>query len=286
MIKQLFLINILLLFSLNNNGQEIIPLYNGETPPGSEAFPLKESARKDSTGEIITIRNVSMPTLTVVRPRKDMNNGTAIIICPGGGFSGLAWQTEGSPTAKWCAENGIVAFILKYRLVPHPYPDFENLSVRVRDSIISIYVTMAAADGCEAIKYVRNHASEYGIDQAKIGIMGYSAGGTVACSVALTYTRESRPDFVVPVYAAVGPVIGDKVPDDAPPMFLVWATNDPISSGNPGFYEKWRDAKRSVEMHAFYSGGHGFSIINHNKPTDSWPKLFMDWMLNQGIIKQ
>lgn len=284
--KHLFLITIVTLLAFSSNGQEVIPLYNGEIPPGSETFSMNETARKDSTGEIITIRNVSMPTLTAVRPVNAMGNGTAIIICPGGGFSGLAWQTEGTPTAKWCAEKGITAFILKYRLVPYPYPEFENLRRQIRDSIISTYVTMAAADGCEAVKYVRNHASEYAIDPAKIGILGYSAGGTVAGSVALTYTRESRPDFVVPVYAAVGAIIGDKVPDDAPPMFLVWATNDPISSGNPGLYEKWRDAKKSVEMHAFYSGGHGFSIINHNKPSDIWPDLFMDWMLNQGFIKQ
>ncbi|WP_163718522.1 alpha/beta hydrolase [Mangrovibacterium lignilyticum] len=283
---QIFSLLFINLIAVVCQAQTVIPLYNGEIPPGSEILTRGETARRDENGDIITIRNVSMPTLTVVRPEEDKKNGTALIICPGGGFQGLAFQHEGAETAKWCIEKGITAFILKYRLMPFPYPELDRAEQSQRDSIFIPFVRLAAADGLEAIKYVRSHASEFGIDPAKIGIVGYSAGGTVTGSVARTYTPESRPDFVVPVYAYCGAILGDRVPEDAPPMFLAWATDDPIAKGNPGLYEQWRDTGKSVEMHCFYSGGHGFSVVKQNKPSDQWPTLFEEWMINQGFLNK
>jgi len=283
---QIFSLLFINLIAVVCQAQTVIPLYNGEIPPGSEILTREETARRDENGDIITIRNVSMPTLTVVQPEEGKKNGTALVICPGGGFQGLAFQHEGTETAKWCVEKGITAFILKYRLMPFPYPELDKAEQSQRDSIFIPFVRLAAADGLEAIKYVRSHALEYGIDPAKIGIVGYSAGGTVTGSVARTYTPESRPDFVVPVYAYCGAILGDSVPEDAPPMFLAWATDDPIAKGNPGFYEQWRDAGKSVEMHCFYSGGHGFSVVKQNKPSDQWPSLFEEWMINQGFLNK
>ncbi len=283
--RNLGIVLFLMLITYCSYGQKIIPLYNGETPPGNEILTLEERVRLDENNEIVTIRNVSMPTLTVVQPEKEKSRGTALVICPGGGFQGLAYQTEGTPTAKWCVENGITAFILKYRLMPYPYPELNNATPSKRDSLFKSFVQLAAADGLEAIKYVRDNAREFGVDPAKVGIVGYSAGGTLVGSVAQIYTSESRPDFVAPIYAYCGAMLGDKVPDDAPPMFLVWAADDEIAKGNPGLYEKWKDAGKSVEMHCFYSGGHGFSVLKQNKPSDKWPELFMDWMEYQGLIK-
>lgn len=284
---KLFLLVHVMLFTVCGYGQKEILLYDGKLQQDMENFPLAERARKDSiTGEIITIRNVSIPTLTVYEPAKGKRKGTALIICPGGGFSGLAWQTEGTPTANWCIEHGITAFILKYRLIPYPDPAFDSLRGNERDSIMKKYVTMSVADGGEAVKYVRAHAAEYGIDPGKIGIVGYSAGGTVTGSVAQTYSKDSRPDFVAPIYAYVKAMIGDKVPDDAPPMFLAWASDDPIASGNPDLYKKWRVAGKSIEMHAFSSGGHGFSVTKHNKPSDEWTELFIAWMKSQGFLTE
>jgi len=283
---QIFSLLFINLIAVVCQAQTVIPLYNGEIPPGSEILTKKETARHDENGDIITIRNVSMPTLTVFQPENGKNNGTALVICPGGGFQGLAFQHEGAETAKWCVEKGITAFILKYRLMPFPYPELDKAEQSQRDSIFIPFVRLAAADGREAIKYVRSHASEYKIDPAKIGIVGYSAGGTVTGSVARTYTAESRPDFVVPVYAYCGAILGDGVPEDAPPMFLAWATDDPIAKGNPGLYEQWRDAGKSVEMHCFYSGGHGFSVVIQNKPSDQWSSLFEEWMINQGFLNK
>ena len=284
--NNLFLIVLFMLFAFGGYSQKEILLYDGKMQQDLEKFPLPERVRKDSiTGEIITIRNVSIPTVTVIEPAKNKRNGTALIICPGGGFSGLAWQTEGTTTANWCVEHGITAFILKYRLIPFPNPAFDSSKGANRSALMSAYVSMAAADGCEAVRYVRSHAREYSIDPEKIGVVGYSAGGTVAGSVAQIYSKESRPNFVVPVYAFVGAMVGDKVPDDAPPIFLAWASDDPIAAGNPDFYKKWREAKKSVEMHAFSSGGHGISVTKHGNPSDTWTELFIAWMQALGFIK-
>ncbi|WP_370479767.1 alpha/beta hydrolase [Tamlana flava] len=285
-ISDLRIWSIILVFScLIGNSQEVIPLYKDSIPLGSEIFTLKESARLDDNGEIVTIRNVSIPTLTVYRPEQIKSKGTAIIICPGGGFQGLAYQTEGTATAKWCVENGITAFILKYRLMPYPYPELNSSEQSERDSIFKPFVKLAVDDGLEAVKYVRSRADQYNLDMEKIGIIGYSAGGTIVSSVAQNYNKESRPDFVVPVYAYCGAIVGDRVPANAPPMFLAWASDDVIANGNPRLYEKWKEAGRSVEMHCFYNGGHGFSVNKQNKASDIWTILFKEWMLNQGFLK-
>ncbi len=269
---------------LIGNSQEVIPLYKDSIPPGSEIFTLKESARLDENGEIVTIRNVSVPTITVYKPEPTKSTGTALIICPGGGFQGLAYQTEGTATAKWCLENGITAVILKYRLMPFPNPELNTANHTQRDSIFTPYVKLAVTDGLEAIKYVRNHCDDYNVDPNKIGIIGYSAGGTIVSSVAQNYDSVTRPDFVVPIYAYCGAILGNDIPDDAPPMFLAWASDDVIANGNPRLYEKWRDAGKSIEMHCFYNGGHGFSVNKQNKSSDTWTTLFKDWMINQGFL--
>ena len=280
------IVSSLMLMVINGSAQEVIALYGDTISNEPGMFPFPEKVRKDSiTGEIVTVRNVSEPTLTIYRPEKEKNTGTAIVIAPGGGFSGLAWQTEGTPTAKWCVENGITAFILKYRLVPHPNPKLEQMTRTEREAEFKKYIKLATADGHAAIKYVREHAKEYGISTSKIGFMGYSAGGTITGSVAQTYTEvATRPDFVAPIYAAVSFIIGDGVPDDAPPMFIAWATDDGIANGNPDLYKRWRDAGGSVEMHAFYEGGHGFSVDQHGKASDKWPELLKDWMVNIGQL--
>jgi len=284
-ISDLRIWSVILIFSfLIGNSQKVIPLYQDSIPAGSEIFTLKESMRLDDNGEIVTIRNVSVPTITVFQPEKTKSTGTAIIICPGGGFQGLAYQTEGTATAKWCVENGITAFILKYRLMPFPYPELDNAQRSGRDSIIKPFVKLAVNDGLKAINYVRSHAAEYNLNTNKIGIVGYSAGGTLVSSIAQNYDVESRPDFVVPIYSYCGAIIEKSVPNDAPPMFLAWASDDFIANGNPRLYEKWRDAGKSIEMHCFYDGGHGFSVNKQNKSSDVWTTLFKEWMINQGFL--
>lgn len=278
-------------FSLTLSGQQVIHLYDGKLPPGSESLNIPEKIYRDDKGEVFMTENVSMPTLTVFKPEKGRENGTAVIIVPGGGFLNVGYVVEGANTAKWLVSKGITAFILKYRSTPIT-DDIKKLLKedlvkgffgRV-DSIIRPFVPLAVADGREAVRYLRQHSSEYGIEKNKIGMMGFSAGGALVASVALTCDQESRPDFIAPIYAFCEAMIGDKVPADAPPMFLAMAADDPISNCNTALYEKWRDAKRSVEMHIFYEGGHGHGIQIQNKAFDKWPSLFEGWMRLNGFM--
>ena len=129
---------------------------------------------------------------------------------------------------------------------------------------INPIIPLSIADGWEAIKYVRTHAAEYGIDPTRIGIIGFSAGGTVAASSAFNYTPENRPDFVAPIYAFMPPSLQGEVPADAPPMFIAAATDDGLglASHSVDLYSKWLAAKKPAELHMYEKGGHGLSLIH------------------------
>jgi acetyl esterase/lipase len=291
--KNLFLTGLCVLTFVFSHAQTVIPLYNGQRPAGSERLTTPEKLQKNDKGEVIMASSVSMPTLTVYKPEAGAANGTAMIICPGGAFRFLSFASEGNEVAKWLVSKGITAFILKYRLVPETpginstlFQDLQKAYFARLDSVNAPYVPLAVADGREAVKYVRQHAAEYGIDPQRIGMMGFSAGGTVTGSVAQTYDALSKPNFVAPIYAYVPAMLGDKVPADAPPMFLALASDDPISHANTRLYERWRDAGKSVEIHIYAKGGHGFGIQKRGLPMDDWTVRFERWLSVLDLIKQ
>jgi len=182
--------------------EKTIPLYNG-IAPGSETWTWDEKTI-DVNDMKITL-DVSKPTLVPYLPAK--SNGTAVIIAPGGAFHALAVGHEGADVAKWLNERGVTAFVLKYRLghddPAHPENNFVNLlqtkNFKKLDSINAAIVPLAMQDGLTAMKYVREHAATYKIDPKKIGVMGFSAGGTVTMSVVYNATDENRPNFVAPI---------------------------------------------------------------------------------------
>jgi acetyl esterase/lipase len=289
--KKLFLSTLLIVIAASVFAQKVIPLYNGQKPSGSERLTTAEKVVRNASGDITMVSSVSMPTLTLYAPLPGQSNGTSVIVCPGGAFRFLSFASEGIDVAKWLNSKGITAFILKYRLVPESpgindslMSDLMKSYFKRLDSVNEPYIPLAVADGLEAVKYVRQHCGEFGLDPKKIGIMGFSAGGTVTGSVARTYDSNSRPDFAAPIYAYCPAMLGKKVQADAPPMFLVIASDDPIAYANTRLYEMWRDAGKSVEMHAFYKGGHGFGIQKRNTPVDNWKDLFSDWMVNIGML--
>jgi acetyl esterase/lipase len=291
--KNLFLTGLCALTFVFSRAQTVIPLYNGQRPAGSEILTTPEKLQKNDKGEVIMASSVSMPALTVYKPEAGAANGTAMIICPGGAFRFLSFASEGNDVAKWLVSKGITAFILKYRLVPETpginstlFQDLQKAYFARLDSVNAPYVPLAVADGLEAVKYVRQHAAEYGIDPHRIGMMGFSAGGTVTGSVAQTYDAQSKPNFVAPIYAYVPAMLGDKVPADAPPMFLALASDDPIANANTRLYEKWRDAGKSVEIHIYAKGGHGFGIQKRGLPMDDWTERFERWLSVLDLIKQ
>ena len=274
------------------SAQDAIPLYEG-TPPGSgpENYPEKEYFSTIWNTEVVA--NVTKPTLTVFKPAPEQKSGTAVVVCPGGGFMALSINSEGNDVAKYLAAKGVTAFVLKYRLA-HTGEDatqeFTNLiSDRQKFAEITAkIIPLSIADGLAAVTYVRLHASEWGISPDRVGIIGFSAGGEVAAGVGFQYTPEGRPAFVAPIYPAATRFKDTAVLADAPPMFIVAATDDQLGLAPDSIllYEKWAAAHKSVELHMFAKGGHGFGMRKQNLPTDHWIDRFAEWMEMQGLMNK
>jgi acetyl esterase/lipase len=282
---------LLVIAVLQLNAQKVIPLYTGAAP-GSENWNWKEKQMKADIGTIVS--DVSSPSLTMYAPANP--NGTAIIIAPGGAFHMLAFDHEGTEVAKRLNAKGITAFVLKYRVVhedpAHPENNFMALlstgNYKKLDSINAPVVSLALQDGLTAVKYVRQHAAENKIDPHKIGFMGFSAGGTVAMSVAYSATDESRPDFVAPIYAYERAIIGSTVPSVKTPIFIAAASDDDLglATHSVDIYMKWLGAKQPAELHMYERGKHGFGTRTQGLPVDSWMERFNDWLDMQGLLKK
>jgi len=289
--NRILAIAFLLIIASNASAQQkVIQLYNGAAP-GSEGWSYQEQEYKAGTKSAL-IYNVSHPTLTVYPADPSIANGTAVIVCPGGGFYILAAVHEGIDVAQWLNKKGVTVFLLKYRL-GHSLTDNpgQELSDNMKKSDfvekITAVIPLSIADGRAAIQYVRVHAAEYKIKPTQIGIMGFSAGGTVTAGTAFNYTADNRPDFVAPIYGYMPPQIQGAVLDNAPPLFLTVASDDNLglASHSIDLYTKWLTAKKPVELHAYQKGSHGFGMQKKNIPTDTWIERFGDWLSLLGYMK-
>jgi acetyl esterase/lipase/lysophospholipase L1-like esterase len=284
----------LLLFAVTSAKaqQKVIPLYNGPAP-GSENWTWSETENDSNMYHAHTIYNVSKPTITVYPADSTVApTGTAVIVCPGGGFQSLSIMQEGYAVVKWLQQKGITAFLLKYRLnhtIGHdPYKqENEERGTNVNGLEKEKVVAMAIADARQAITYVRQHAAEYGVQPNRIGIVGFSAGGTIAASCAYNYTPENRPDFVAPIYAYFPQPMQKTPPADAPPMFIAAASDDGfnLETHSSTLYNTWINAKHSAELHIYAKGGHGFGMNEQGLPSDTWKDRFADWLKLEGYLK-
>ncbi len=264
---------------------KIIKLYDGPAP-GSENWDWEEKTVNMGPAEFAY--NIVSPELIVFEPDAEKANGQAVVVCPGGGFHFLSMNNEGYDVAKWLNDKGITAFVLKYRtehcLTDNPMMEFMQKGPNTDkfNKDIEPVVSMGIEDGKAAIAYVREHAEEYGIKPDQIGIMGFSAGGTVTAGVAFTYGEKSRPDFAVPVYPYVGSFGDPPVPEDAPPIFIAGATDDTFGFQThcTRLYLQWANAGKSAELHIYRKGGHGFGMQKQNIPTDHWIDRFYEWLEN------
>ena len=233
---------------------------------------------------ITVTRNVTQPTLTAYLPDPSIANGTAVVICPGGGHHMLSMDTEGTDVADWLNARGIAAFVLKYRLIQTATSDEDFMAAFSIDTDVPMrkHNPIAVMDGKRAIELVRSRAIEWGLDTSRIGIVGFSAGGAVALGTATQYDAESRPDFAALIYTALWQELA--VPADAPPAFLLIATDDPvIKDGSIPIYTAWKNANRSVELHIYAKGSHGFGMKKQGLPTDHWIERFSEWLQSQGF---
>lgn len=264
-----------------------IPLGTGPVPGalGPEMWYGKPGER--------SVRNVVDATLTPVLPDRAKATGTAMVVAPGGAFMALSWDHEGMRVARALADHGIAAFVLKYRLDPTPrdWPAFGKvMGVRMKDWIGKpgeglriVTPRYAVEDGIAALKLVRARASEWHVDPARIGMIGFSAGARTTLRVTLDAAPADRPAFAAMIYP---PMEAVRTPADAPPAFVAMATDDPLSGrAGYGLIQSWVDARRPIEFHAFQRGGHGFGLGHANDTTAGWIDGLFRWLDLNGFGK-
>jgi predicted peptidase len=288
----LFLSFLVLTFITVCAQQKVIPLYDGPVP-GSESWNWNEAENDNNMWQTKVVYNVTKPTLTVFLPEAGKANGTAVVIAPGGGFLALSINSEGLDVAKWLVQKGVTCFVLKYRLIHvlsnDPTAEFAaKMGKKEFEDDVTKVMPLVIADGRNAIAYVRKHVAEYNLDANRIGIMGFSAGGTVASSTLFDYTKENRPDFAAPIYPFFPSTMIGSVAKDAPPIFIVTASDDGLGLAphSIDLYNKWLSTKHDAELHMYARGNHGFGMKKQNIPTDNWIERFYDWMGVQGLLNK
>jgi acetyl esterase/lipase len=231
---------------------------------------------------MIMFRDVVKPTLVVYPAASAKRTGVAVIICPGGGGVILDWKNEGTNVAEWLANQGVTAFVLKYRLAPTPEapPEFERFMKDHSDSSWKTGLALGVADARQAMKVVRQRASEWSVSTGRIGLMGFSMGGYVAMGVVMNHEPDNSPSFVAAIYG--GETGGRQIPSDGPPLFAAVAQDDAMMAGPVvRLYSEWKTANLPAELHVFERGGHGFGTIKQGLPVDRWLDLFADWLTSQ-----
>ena len=213
-----------------------------------------------------------------------------MVLCPGGAWHFLAFQQEGIDVAKWLNERGIAAFVLKYRLIRtgEDYTKEVQQNSADRERMAALMAPLRPLilnDGQQAIRMVRERSSEWGLAEDRIGMMGYSAGGSLALNVTLTQEPGCRPDFTAAIYSGSGDEA--PVPADAGPLFILCAADDEMASRNSlGLYAAWKAASRPVELHIYSKGGHGFCLRKMNIPVDTWINRLADWLRAHGFYSE
>lgn len=271
-------------------------------PDDTDALPLLANSPGDlSHGELWmklgdgnrTVFNVTQPTLTPVLPDPEMATGAAVIVVPGGGFMALAMDLEGFKVARVLADHGIAAFVLKYRLHQVPVGLAERgqyIQNRLMKALESpegawgLKEPLAVEDALAALRLVREHSQQWGINAGRVGIMGFSAGAITSLGAVLDAAPGQGPDFVGYIY---GPMDALEVPEHAPPLFVAVALDDQlVPPGDTfGVVNAWRQAKRPVEFHAYQKGGHGFGTGVPGTTTSLIMPQFEAWLSMQGFLE-
>lgn len=279
-------------------------IYPLEAQPEPGAIPLGTGDVKDQPapeswfrqwGEPM-VRNVSTATLTPFLPDPAKANGTAVIVAPGGGFRWLSINNEGWKIAKALNEQGVAAFVLKYRLQPTP-PTLEGL----KQSMDRMFATVTPAAGGDtpppprppawdlsnqladaeaAYALILKNADKWHVNPSRIGMMGFSAGAglTMHCTL---HSEKMKLAFIAPIYGGMAAV---EVPKDAPPLFTAIAANDFLFKGQFGLIKSWFDAGKPVEFHLYQDGGHGFGMGYPGHPTYWWFEVFTHWLDVNGFL--
>jgi acetyl esterase/lipase len=275
----------------------VIDLWPGK-PPGDIGIKAQETSRiyqSPIVGATKLITNVSKPTLTVYRASWDTNTGTAMVICPGGGYWDLFWDVEGEQVAAWLNSVGMTGVIVKYRCPRRPgEPESEP-------------PLGPEMDIQRAVSLVRSRAKEWTINPRRIGVVGFSVGGHLALATATGFAKRKyepidavdevscRPDFAVCCYSGflkakekdeLRP--GLTIPADTPPVLLLHASDDSIKGAEPEnsviAYLALKRAGVPAELHIFATGDHDFGVRQNERLPSSWPQLCIKWLRNQHLL--
>jgi acetyl esterase/lipase len=257
--------------------------------PGAKAVSAAEADTTTSKDNLIAgktvvrLGNVSEPTVTVYPP-KGKNTGAAVVVFPGGAYQILAMDLEGTEVCEWLSSKGVTCVLLKYRVPDSgPYPKS----------------AAALQDAQRALGLVRSHAAEWHIDERRIGVLGFSAGGHLAATLSTHFDQRvydsvdggdkvsCRPDFAVLVYPAYladpernfAPSPNIKPTEKTPPTFIVQAEDDPIYVENATtYFLALKNAKVPAELHIYAQGGHGYGLRNNGMPVTTWPQSVETWL--------
>ena len=251
--------------------------------PGSEGKTAPEKVRVTDAGDHV-VSSIHRPSLTYFLPEKETATGAAIIVAPGGGHRELWIDHEGYNVAEWLREHGIAAIVLKYRLARE-----EGSTYTIEQHELW--------DIQRAIRLARANAREMGFDPARIGVMGFSAGGELAARAAMSDLAgdpgasdpidrlSSRPNFQVLIYPGNSGAL--TVSKQSPPVFIAAGYNDrpDISKGMAELYLKYKDAGVPAELHLYAAAGHGFGLRATNRSASAgWPARLVEWMADMKLI--
>src|SRR5436190_8961462 len=240
------------------------------------------------------VTNVTKPSITIHRPEKEKETGTAMLICPGGGYWNLYWQLEGEEVAAWLNSIGVTGIVLKYRVPRRP------------DEPRGEPARRPLQDAQRAVSLLRSRASEWNIDPQRIGMIGFSAGGHLAIATATSFDQRTyepiddidkiscRPNFAIPVYSGylkakdkdeLAP--GLRVPAETPPVFLVHGSDDIVSPPEHSvfMYLALKRAGVPAELHIYASTTHDFGVRASDRPYSTWTDSCAKWLRDQGLLK-
>ncbi|HEY3864260.1 MAG TPA: alpha/beta hydrolase [Verrucomicrobiae bacterium] len=271
-----------------------MPLWPNGVPGEKGDIGAERDMTKPSDGlvqgkPVIRIGNVSVPTITVYQPPAEKACGAAMVVCPGGGYSILAIDLEGTEVCEWLNSAGVTAVLLKYRVPARK--DLERYAAPLQDAQ-------------RALSLVRFHAQDWGIDPKRIGIMGFSAGGHLTAAASTHFEQRTyeavdpadqascRPDFAMLIYPAylvkkLGPELSPelKVTSSTPPTFLAQTEDDPVHMENSLFYYlALKQAKVPAELHLYAKGGHGYGLRGPGTGVLSWPNRAEEWLRGLGVL--
>jgi acetyl esterase/lipase len=280
----------------------VVEVWPGKVPDesgniGAERvrFPQKIDPKQVEVAEPTRlITDVTKPAITIYRPAADKNTGTAMLICPGGGYWDLYWELEGEEVAAWLNSIGVTGIILKYRVPRRP------------DEVKGEPARRPLQDAQRAVSLVRSKAADWGIHPQRIGIVGFSAGGHLAIATATSFDKRTyeliddvdkiscRPDFAVPVYSGylkakdkdeLAP--GLRIPAGTPPIFLVHGDEDIVSSPENSvlMYLALKRAGVSAELHIYARTTHDFGVRTNARPYSTWTASCAHWLRDGGFLR-